>query len=364
MCALSGHLTINLKAVADNYKLLDNRSSSSVKTGAAVKANAYGTGINEVGPALYEAGCRTFFVATSEEAAELHDLLPEARIVVLNGFDTSRSTNTKNDNIIPVLNALRDMEEYAAYSKSAGERSPAILHFDTGMNRLGIPYSEIEKVIGDSDLLSCFDIKTVMSHFVASDEINHPLNELQYERFDVIRKRLENIPASLCNSSGIFRSEKYHYDLTRPGVALYGANPTPETVNPMHRVVDLSVPALQIRKAETGETAGYNATHRFDKEEMLIVVSLGYADGFFRSLSNKGKLFWKGYELPIRGRVSMDLTICSLANVPENEYPAAGDHIEVLGENQSVDDLAKDAGTIGYEILTSLGPRYKRKYIN
>ncbi len=363
MCALSGHLTINLKALADNYKLLDNRSSSSVETGAAVKASAYGTGITEAAPALYEAGCRTFFVATLGEAAALHDLIPEATIAVLNGFDPSLKTDYKAGNFIPVLNALKDIEEYAAYSKSEGMKMPAFLHFDTGMNRLGLQKNETEKLIQNKGILDTFEIKGIMSHFVASDEKGHPLNDQQFKTFKAITQNFQGVTASLCNSSGIFRSKEYHFDLTRPGVALYGANPTPETENPMYRVVNLDVPALQIRKAEAGDTAGYNATHRFEKEEMLVVVSLGYADGFLRSLSGKGKLFWKGYELPIRGRVSMDLTICSLANVPEDEYPTAGDHIEVLGENQSVDDLAKDAGTIGYEILTSLGPRYTRTYI-
>ncbi|MDH5721709.1 MAG: alanine racemase [Alphaproteobacteria bacterium] len=360
--ALSGELQIDLKALQENYRHLDSLSAKSCETGVSVKANAYGTGTQHVAPALFEKGARRFFVSTLEEGINLRKILPDAMIYILNGF-VPKSSEYKAFNLIPVLNSLSDIAAYTHDARLQEKKLPTVIHFDTGMNRLGLNDEETFILDHNHDILEPLEIDFFMSHFASSDEAGNPSTRLQYEKFKRIYHTYLNVKSSLCNSSGIFRDTEYHLDITRPGIAIYGGNPTPETTNPMKAVAKLSVPALQIKNVKKNETCGYNETYCFKNDTALVTVNLGYADGFFRSLSNKGKLFWKNYALPIRGRVSMDTVICDLENVPERDYPKPYDMIEALGPNQSVDTLAKDAGTISYEILTSLGPRYKRSYI-
>lgn len=363
MSALTGNLVIDLAALRRNYALLDSLSGQNCETAAAVKANAYGLGIGPVAKALQEEGCRTFFTATAEEAFELRAAIgKEADIAVLHGYDTTFETEYRKFNLIPVLNSLNQIEQYRKAAANAETQRRAILHFDTGMNRIGIEQEEAEKLSENKDLLAGLEVVLIMSHFISSEVADSPLNPMQQEKFTQIAKAYKRVRRSMCNSSAIFRSKEYHLDLTRPGMALYGLNPQPGKPNPMAPVVSLTVPVLQVRDAQDGETAGYNATHRFDRKTKLAVAALGYADGFFRSLGNRGALYWKGRPLPVRGRVSMDLVICSLENLPEKDCPRPGDALEVLGPNQSADDLAAAAGTIGYEILTALGRRYKRTY--
>ncbi len=356
---MQGRLTIDLAALKKNYQTLRAQISGSCKVAAMVKANAYGCGVSACASALEEAGAKDFFVANLIEALELRTLIDtENNIYVLGGFDAGNGELYANENIIPVLNSLEQIKAYAAapLKRLQGKRQ-AVLHFDTGMNRLGLESAEIQE-----DLLAAIDVKYIMSHFACSDEKGHALNVAQSKAFADIRKHFPDIPASLANSSGIFRNKEDHLDLVRPGMALYGLNPTPETKNPMRAVVHLEVPILQIRTGKKGETCGYGASYTLEKDSKLAIVPLGYADGFSRALSNNGKLYWKNYASPIRGRVSMDLTILDLSAVPEAELPKPGDFLEVIGPHQSADDLATDAKTIGYEILTSLGARYECVY--
>jgi len=363
MSALTGNLVIDLDALRWNYRFLDSLSAQNCETAAALKADAYGLGAVPVAKAIHEAGGRTFFVATAEEALELGAELPAGgTIAVLHGYDERYEAEYFRYNLVPVLNALSQIEKFAAAARKDETKRAAILHFDTGMNRIGIEKTEAEKINKNSGLIKGLEIVLVMSHFISSEVSDSPLNPLQYERFIKITRNYKGVRRSMCNSSAIFRSKEYHLDLTRPGMALYGLNPTPSEKNPMRPVAALTVPVIQVRDAQKGETAGYNATHRFDRKTKLAVAGLGYADGFFRSLGNRGVLYWKNFPLPVRGRVSMDLVICDLQHIPEKHWPVPGDALEVLGPNQSADDLAATAGTIGYEILTSLGRRYKRTY--
>lgn len=362
MSAFCGHLEIDLAALAENYRLLDSLTAPACETGAAVKADAYGLGVDQAAKTLYETGCRTFFVATPEEGVRLRPHLPgPAVIAVLHGYDPQDEKHFAQSRLTPVLNSLEQIRAYAADSKQ-GHPKPAILHFDTGMNRLGLGAAEAESLSKNKTLLENLKIEMIMSHFVSSEEPQNPLNEQQAKRFSKIAQDYPGVRRSLCNSSAIFGDKGWQGDLTRPGMALYGLNPTPEKKNPMRRVVTLGAPVLQVRTASAGETAGYNATYRFDKETRLAIAGVGYADGLLRTLGNNAVLYWRGHALPIRGRVSMDLIICDLTAVPESEIPGPGDQLEIIGPHQSADDLAKAAGTIGYEILTSLGPRYKRVY--
>lgn len=364
MCALSGELTIDLGALAYNYNLLDRKTGRNCLTAPAVKADSYGVGMAQAAPVFARNGARQFFTATLEEAIALRQILPDAEIAVLNGFASAFACDYTGNNLIPVLNSYDDIKACGDYARHAEGRISVFLHFDTGMNRLGIGAGEAGTIFAHMDCLDGLDVDCIMSHFACADEKNHPMNEMQWSRFQKIAQHFPNAKKSMANSSAIFRSQSYHFDIARPGLALYGGNPVPESVNPMRSVVGLQVPVLQIHTAAKGETAGYNATYRFNENAMLAVVSVGYADGFFRSCSNRAKLYWKGYPLPVRGRVSMDLVICDLLNVPEGDRPKPYDMVEVIGAHQSLEQLAEDAGTISYEILTSLGRRYRRLYIN
>ncbi len=350
-----GQLEIDLGALAENYSILQNKVGASCEVAAVVKANAYGCGVAAIAPVLEAAGAKTFFVATLPEALELRTIIDRTPLVAtLNGFDANNAALYAAENITPILNSP---EEIAAYNTCADDLPKPILHFDTGMNRLGLRAEHL-------DTAKTVTPAIIMSHFACADEPDHDMNDAQFEAFKRVAQSFPSAPKSLANSFGVFRSGQYHLDIVRPGMSLYGLNPKPEGDNPMRPVVKLSIPILQIKEVEEGETAGYNATYRFKKKSKLAIVPLGYADGFLRSLSNEGALYWKNIRCPIRGRVSMDLTIVDLSSVPENDLPAAGDMMEVIGSNQSADDIAQSAGTIGYETLTSLSRRYTRTYIS
>jgi alanine racemase len=351
-------MTIHSAALADNYKLFQSMSDADVA--GVIKADGYGTGSVAAYKTLHGAGAREFFVATPDEGITL-SADKDSSVYILGGIYHGAEKEYAAVNIIPVLNSLDQIERWSAYARKSERRLPAIVHFDTGMNRLGLERLDLPKLIGRPELLEPLDLRAVMSHFACSDEDGHPLNKAQADWFAIIARHFPNTRKSLCNSSGIFRDESWHYDLLRPGYALYGGNPTPEIPNPMKRVVDLYARILQRRGAKKGESAGYGASRVFEKDTPLATVSIGYADGFLRSGSNVAKFFWNAQACPIAGRVSMDLIIVDLSGV-SGPAPQPGDWLEVLGPHQSVDQLAADCGTIGYEILTSLSRRAHRSY--
>lgn len=362
----AGKLTIDLGALRKNYRQCKDEVSPTCEVAAAVKANGYGIGSIQAVRALQQEGADLFFVATLDEALELRKEFedPEVRIAVLNGPLPNTEEIFDFYNLIPVLNSPECVDRWSKYSKRTRPYLKSILHIDTGMRRLGLSTNETEYFKDRAqELCDILDINYVMSHFACADEKGHPLNEEQFEKFQNASDSFLSSKKSLANSSGIFRDKKYHYDMVRPGMCLYGLNPTPEIDNRMNAVVKLDVPVLQIRQALQNESVGYGASYVPNNDELLATVQLGYADGFLRHLSSQGTLYWHGHACPIVGRVSMDLTIVSLKNVPEDIRPKQGDFMEVLGPNQSADDLALDAGTIGYEILTDLGRRYRRTYI-
>lgn len=363
MSAISPILTINLAALQDNYKLLDRMSAATCETACSVKANAYGLGVNRVVPALYEAGARSFFIATIEEGIELRKLLPAAQLLILNGFSHKDGENYIKHHLIPVLNDLSEIKAYQALAQEIGEKLPAIIHFDTGMSRLGLDHEDTHKLIADQSVINGLHILYVMTHFASAEEQDNPLSQKQKQTFDKIAAHFPDAQKCLSNSGGIFLGQDYHNDLTRAGIALYGGAPMHGKPNPMNAVITLNAPILQIRSVKKGDGIGYNATYRFDKDGHVAVLGLGYADGILRSLSNSGNFYWNGEPLPIRGRVSMDLTICDITHLHEKDRPKKGDMLEIIGENQPIDHIAKSAGTISYEILTALGNRYIRNYI-
>jgi alanine racemase len=357
-----GILTIDLNAVVYNYNVLRAQAAQGARVAAVVKANGYGLGSVAIGKVLAKAGCRDFFVSSFEEGLVLRSALKEPRIYVLNGFYGSVAEAYAEHNLIPALGSFLEIEDYRKLAAKLDRKLDAFLSFNIRMNRLGLGKVETEKLIGDKSLLEGINISGVLSHFACADEDN-PINDEQHEIFEKIARHFPQAEKSLSNSFGTFRNKKYHYDLLRPGMALYGLNPTPGAANPMRRVVSLNLPVMRLRLIHEGAGVGYGMTWHAEKDALLATVAAGYADGIFRSLSNKGALYWQGIRCPIRGRVSMDLTTVDISGVPEKQRPKPGDMMELIGEHQSADELAHDAGTIGYEVLTDLGHRYERIYV-
>jgi len=306
--------------------------------------------------------CPQYFVATLDEAIQLRQINTQSPVAVLGGLFHSAEKEYIAHNIIPVLNSPDDIGRWKEQAHKEGKTLPAFLHLDTGMNRLGLSFAETNDVVGTPALLDGIDIQTVMTHFVCADEKDHPLTQRQADDFAQRIRHFPKAKRSLANSPGLFRNDTYHYDIVRPGYALYGGNPTPERCNPMRSVVDISVRILQIRLCKKRETIGYGASHKFEKDTMTATIGLGYADGFLRTAQAEKIVYWQGQACPVIGRVSMDLATVDISHF-ENP-PIAGDYLEIVGPHQTVDDLAGDMGTIGYEILTSLGRRYERVYEN
>jgi alanine racemase len=358
-----GILTIDLGALVANWRALGARAASA-ECAAVVKADAYGCGIEPVAGALAKAGCMTFFVAHLGEAKRARAAAPDATIYVLNGLLPGSAPAYAQANLRPVIGSRAELDEWDAFRATTGWRGSAALHFDTGMNRLGFPDRDAADIAASRG--KDHGVALVMSHFACSEE-DHPLNAEQIARFKTVRASFADTPASLANSSGIFLGGSAHHDLLRPGVALYGANPLPGRSNPMRPVVSLHGRIVQTRDIPQGTTVGYSATWTAQRPTRLAVVSIGYADGFLRGASasdarrDGAEAIVAGQRCPLAGRVSMDLIVVDVTTI-QGPPIGRGDLVTLLGEDIGVDDLAARAGTIGYEVLTSLGRRYRRIY--
>ena len=355
-------LTIDLRAIAANYRQLCDLLALAECAGV-VKADAYGLGVELVAPTLWNAGCRTFFVATFDEGVDLRRIIADssAEIGVLNGMPEGAASDFHRQRLTPVLNHLGEVAALAAYARAVETLQPAVLNCDTGMNRLGLDGHEVETVIGEPARLDGIELRGIMSHLACAEDKHHPLNREQLARFNEVRARLPAAPASLANSSGIYLGSDYHLDQGRPGVALYGANPTPGEPNPMREVVRLEARILQVRDVDTPQTVGYGATHRFTGPSKIPTVSIGYADVLPRSLSNGGQMEVGGVAVPVIGWVSMDTCAVDVSGVPAAAR-RVGAAVTVIGGDRSLEALAAKADTIAYEVLTRLGRRYARVY--
>jgi alanine racemase len=342
-------LTVDLAAIVANWRELCARHGGEVA--AVLKADAYGLGAAPVGRTLAAAGCRTFFVAHLAEGMALRAALGGTpRIAVLNGFLPGADEDAA---LMPVLNALGDI---AAWREHARE---AFVHLDTGMARLGLDAGEAARLVQDPSLLGALRIAAWMSHLACADEPARPLNAAQAARFTALCELLPPAPRSLANSSGIFLGAGFRSDLARPGAALHGINPQPGAPNPLRQVVRLDAPVLQIREIAAGESVGYGASWTAARPSRIATVAAGYADGYLRSLSGRGEGYVQDAPIPLVGRVSMDLLTFDATDHP---HLAPGDAITLIGPRNTPDDVASRAGTIGYEVLTSLGTRYARRY--
>ncbi len=306
-------------------------------------------------------GCEDFFVSFLEGGIRLRKLLSGVRIHVFTGLAGGTPGDFEEHALIPTLNSLQDIEAWKEYCRGRDTPLPCNIHVDTGMLRLGLPPQELAQVLDNPDLVEELNVSSVISHLACADDRDNPMTEKQLKLFRAAREILPMGRASLANSSGIFHGPDYHFDLVRPGAALYGINPTPETASPMTQVIRLKGKILQLRPVDTPQTVGYGATHRITEPGRIATVGVGYADGYLRYLSGKGTAFIDGTPVPVVGRVSMDMITLDVSSIPENRCQP-GMAVDLIGSDHDVDGLATEAGTIGYEILTALGNRYHRIY--
>ena len=363
----SAILTIDLGALVANWLRL-REMSQRAECAAVVKADAYGLGMEQAASALSRAGCKTFFVATIAEAGSLRALLPDATIYVLGGLLTNTAPLFQLHNLRPVLNSEAEVKEWAEYCAASGQPLPAAIHIDSGMNRLGLSALEVDAIAPVASLWKMFELSLIMSHLACSDEVGHPKNERQRKIFDALRAKLPSAPASLANSAGILLGRQHHYDMVRPGIAIYGGRPQQTGDNPFQPAVTLFGRILQVRDVVSGETIGYGDTRTLKRPTRIAVVAVGYADGIFRALSTRDdkeglSVFIGGHAAPILGRVSMDLITVDVTTIP-GDIARRGEWVELIGPNVSAQAMAHHAGTIDYEILTNLGTRALRRYID
>jgi alanine racemase len=360
--ALSGHLVIDLNTLVGNYRTLAAQASPA-EASAVVKADAYGLGVSHVAPALFAAGCRKFFVAHLQEAAKLKPYLPQdASIFILNGVLPGGEDFAASHGFVPVLNSLEQIANWQKTAQSRGTVLPAILQFDTGMSRIGLSPQERDVLAADPTRLSHLDIRYIMSHLASADESDSLQNDSQQAVMQAIVMQFPTTPLCLANSGGIFLDKTFHGDLVRPGIALYGGVPSDRSGDAIKPVVRLSVRVIQTRTVPAGALVGYGGTYVAQQDMRLATIAAGYADGLPRSLSNKGAAYYDDVRLPIVGRVSMDSMTIDISPLPEGTL-TLGSMVELIGAHQTLEDVAMSAGTISWEILTSLRHRYHRDYI-
>lgn len=364
--AARGLLTVDLAGIKANWRWLAAVAQGAECAGV-VKADAYGMGLEAVVKALWEAGCRTFFVATLTEGRRLKVALPAATAYVLDGLMPGTAPLYPSHGLRPILGSLPEIEEWAAYVRSIGGEHPAALHIDTGMNRLGMTAAEVEASAAKPAVLESFPVTLIMSHLACGDTPTSPMNARQKAVFDALRAKLPAAPASLANSAGTLLGADYRYDLVRPGIALYGGRAIDGRPNPAAKVVRVEARILQIREAGVGEVVGYGATYTLTRPSRIATIAAGYADGFLRSISGpigrpSPPAYVNGYPAPIIGRVSMDVLTIDVTDIPV-ALAQRGAWAELIGRHVQIDDLADSSGTIGYEVLTRLGPRFQRVYV-
>ncbi|WP_172795192.1 alanine racemase [Polycladidibacter hongkongensis] len=363
----TARLQVDLAAVVANWRKLKTQLNPACICAAVVKADAYGLGAARVVNALYGEGVDTFFVAFAEEAARLRPMAPDAVFYVLSGLVPGAAAFYHEHALRPVLNSLEELLEWSSHCHAEGKRLPAALHIDSGMKRLGMSADEVFALDEHGEALEHIDLRLIMSHLACAETPDHPLNAQQLEKFTSLADRFDSVPRSLANSSGIFLGKNYQMDMVRPGIALYGGNPTPQHDNPMRDCLQLEAQVLQVNELNKGESAGYGAAQVAKRATRLATINLGYADGYLRAASGAtGRkkpaiVSIEGHKAPVFGRVSMDTVMIDVSDVPAH-LVKRGSIVQVIGPQVPVDSTAHGAQTISYEILTGLGARYQRSY--
>ena len=357
----SSRLEIDLDALRSNYRTLAARVAPA-RCGAVVKANAYGLGVAYAAPALYREGCRSFFVAQLCEAGALARSIGDGpEIFILNGLDPGSESECAERGFLPVLNSLSQLERWRALARTRGCALPAALQVDSGMSRLGLPRAAAIALAADASLAREVDLRLLMTHLACADQPERPANADQLAAFASVSAHFPAVPRSIANSGGALLTRDYHGNLARPGIALYGVDPGPVAAG-LRPVVRLAARVMQIRMIDAGTGVGYGLDHVAAAHQRIATIALGYADGWPRNLGGVGAAWHRGIRLPIIGRVSMDSLTVDISALPENAL-AEGNFVEFLGPSQSLDDVARDAGTIAYEILTRIGARHTRIFV-
>ena len=337
-------LTINLNALRTNWRCLN--AMSRTETAAVVKADAYGLGAARVAATLADEGVQSFFVAVAEEGAAVREAVGDrSSIYIFSGHMEGDDHLIAKHNLIPLINSVDQMLRHAELMKNHSFG----IQLDTGMNRLGMKPSDWEAV---RDTALRLEPKLIMSHLACADEFTNPMNRQQLETFEEMTEGLF-VPRSLSATGGILLGEEYHFDLTRPGIGLYGGDPFGDA----KAVISIDIPVVQIREVETGESVGYGNSWHAPGPCKIATLSAGYADGILRAMGPNTALYAERIRCPIVGRISMDLI-----GVDVSEAPNPPTSLTLLNSVQTIDHLARNSGTIGYEILTSLGARYERRY--
>ncbi|WP_321503760.1 alanine racemase [Breoghania sp.] len=360
-------LSIDLGALAHNWTYLASKAGKA-ECGAAIKGDGYGTGLAKAAQALFTAGCRTFFTAVPEEGLEARAACPEARVFVLGGLLPDAAHLYHQAGLIPVLNCVAEIRDWADYCASIDTPLPAAIHLDTGMNRMGLTLDEAKALSADGNLLGCFEPVLMMSHLYCGGDPDTAVSARQLQRFKDMTALFPGVPRSLANSAGIFLGPDYHFEVARPGISLYGGAAMDDGENPMKPVATAEARILMLRDGFKGETIGYGASQTLTRDSRIAILGIGYADGYHRLAGTGGpqgpaNAWINGHTVPLLGRVSMDLIAVDVTDVPEDACKR-GDWVEMFGPHISVDEVAAKALTIGYELLTGLGRRYRRSYIN
>lgn len=365
-----GRITIDLDALVSNWEQLA-KLAGKAECAAVVKANAYGLGIEPVVAALIAAGCKTFFVAVPDEGIRVKNVSPSVDCYILNGLFPDAADDLVNAGLRPVLGTVQQIATWAETAKNSGQPLSCAIHMDSGMNRLGISEAELEKIVGDAEIMDHLDVQLFMTHYACADDIGHPKTEVQREAFLQCTHLLPGIRRSSANSAANLQTNGHSFDMVRSGIAMYGGEALNDVNNPMKPVVCLEGRIIQIQTGKAGDSVGYGGAETLKRDSRIAYLSVGYADGYHRNASNMGvgmravspaaKAWFKGHIISGIGRISMDLCAFDVTDIPENEI-SEGDWIELFGPHIRVDDVARAAGTIGYELLTGLGSRYSRTY--
>ena len=359
----AARLVVDRSALAANWRAI--ASATAAEVAGVVKADGYGLGAAEVARALHAAGCRTFFTAFTREATELRRVLDAADIFVLMPLVAEEADTLREHDLVPCLFDSVGIDRWLASAPAQGAPARTGLHVETGIHRLGLD-PEVLAVLADDARRSRLDVTLLMSHLACADEPAAPANRRQLDRFRAIRDAFPSARASLANSAATFLGSEYHFDLVRPGIALYGHDPHYlHTASRVRPVATLEARLGQIATVEPGESVGYGGVATCEVARRIGVVLAGYADGIPRSLYRPDRRFEvvvAGYRVPLFGTVSMDMITVDLSEVPEGAVEV-GAWVEIFGANAPIERVAEQAGTIPYEILTGIGPRVERVHV-
>jgi len=355
-------LEINLLNIKENFRKLTEMVAKDCVIAPVVKANSYGLGVHKVTKALVDAGAKEFCVAYVSEGIELRSIISHEPIYLFNGILNHELEDALHNNLIPVLNNAEQIEIWSNFAKSLGKKLSCVIHIDTGMGRLGLSIKEFETFAQNQALKDRLEIKYIMSHLANADLQDSPKNTSQLKLINKCSQMMSGIKVSFANSGGIFLGKDFHFNHVRPGCAFYGINPMSGKANPMKQVVKIMGKVAQIRELEADQEISYHGIYTAKRGDVIATVLCGYADGYLRALSNKAQVYYEGMRLNVVGNVTMDMIMIDVTKVPKDKISEMK-YVELLGDNITVNELAEIAGTIGYEIFTSLGNRFERTYI-